>query len=154
LYVEAGRELKPLTRASGEGNFYLAPNGVFWTDQAGRPHVDETEAFAASTVRPAFATQSGPMLVWRGAVHPRFQPNGASQLIRNGVGVRGDEAFFVISDDPVSFGRFARFFRDGLGCPDALFFDGTVSSLWAPELHRRDAHPGLGPLVVVLRKGR
>ena len=72
-------------------------------------------------------------------------------MIRNGVGVRGGEALFAISDQPVSFGRFARFFRDGLGCPDALYLDGAVSSLWAPAMGRQDTQTGLGTFVVVLR---
>jgi uncharacterized protein YigE (DUF2233 family) len=46
----------------------------------------------------------------------------------------------------------ARFFRDELGCTDALYFDGTVSSLWSPELGRRDARGGLGPFVLVVRR--
>jgi uncharacterized protein YigE (DUF2233 family) len=66
--------------------------------------------------------------------------------------VRGREAFFVISDAPVSFGRLARFLRDGLGCPDALYLDGAVSSLWAPALHREDSASGLGTFVVVLSR--
>ena len=98
-----------------------------------------------------WATQSGPMLVIEGALHPAIQDDGSSRLIRNGVGVRGARiAVFVISDDPVSFGKFARLFRDDLGCANALFLDGTVSSLWAPELNRKDAVAPLGPMVVAL----
>ena len=69
------------------------------------------------------------------------------------MGVRdGRTAYFVISSGAVSFGRFARFFRDELGCRDALFFDGTVSSLWAPSLDRRDDAHEIGPMVVVLER--
>ena len=60
----------------------------------------------------------------------------------------------MISDDPVSFGRFARMFSDGLNCPDALFLDGSVSSLWAPDLNREDVRDGLGTFVVVLKRRR
>ena len=93
------------------------------------------------------------MLVIDGALHPRIQPDGPSQLIRNGVGVRDDHtAVFVISQGPISFGRFARFFRDSLHCPNALFLDGTISGLWAPALQRKDgAHP-MGPMLVVLAR--
>ena len=59
-------------------------------------------------------------------------------------------AIFAISEAPVSFGRIARFFRDDHGCRNALYFDGVVSSLWAPSLARKDsAHP-LGPMIVVM----
>ena len=100
---------------------------------------------------PYWATQSGPMLVIDGELHPRFAEDGASRLMRNGVGARdGRTAYFVISGGFVSFGRFARFFRDELGCTDALFLDGSVSCLWAPSLGRNDQDHALGPMVVVL----
>jgi uncharacterized protein YigE (DUF2233 family) len=152
LLVIDGRTVRPLNRRSASGNFYLKPNGVFWVDARGRPHIDETEAFAAEAPRARWATQSGPLLVNRGALNPQIAPNGSSLLIRNGVGVEGRHAVFVISDDAVSFGRFARFLRDGLGCHDALFLDGTVSSLWAPSMGREDTRAGLGTFVVVLRR--
>ena len=67
LYVEDGRTRRPLNRASGPGNFVLLPNGVFWVDDHGGPHVDETAAFAGMDGRPRWATQSGPLLVRAGA---------------------------------------------------------------------------------------
>lgn len=152
LFVADGQTRQPLNRAEGGGNFFLKPNGVFWTDAAGAPHIDETEAFAAAAPAARFATQSGPLLVAGGAMHPAVQPNGASRFIRNGVGVRGGLAYFVISDAPVSFGRFARFLRDALDCPDALYLDGSVSSLWAPGLARLDRRTGLGTFVLVARR--
>jgi uncharacterized protein YigE (DUF2233 family) len=152
LLVVAGQTVRPLNRRSASGNFYLKPNGVFWVDSRGRPHIEETEAFAAEAPHARWATQSGPLLVSRGALNPHITPNGPSLLIRNGVGVRDGRAVFVISDDTVSFGRFARFLRDGLGCPDALFLDGAVSSLWAPSMGREDARAGLGTFVVVLSR--
>jgi uncharacterized protein YigE (DUF2233 family) len=53
----------------------------------------------------------------------------------------------VISNDPVNFHAFARFFRDGLGTPDALFFDGTISRIYAPEIGRDDFGLPMGPIV-------
>jgi uncharacterized protein YigE (DUF2233 family) len=152
LFVQAGRTVHRLNRRTGGGNFYLAPNGVFWIDGRGTPHIAETGVYAASDARPVWATQSGPLLVQAGAFNPQITPNGTSLTVRNGVGVHGNEALFVISDEPVSFGRFARLLRDGLDCPDALFLDGAVSSLWAPNLGRQDGRDGLGTFVVVLRR--
>lgn len=152
LWIERGQRLEPLNTRGGAGNFYLKPNGVFWTDAEGRPHITETAALAAGTLRPRWATQSGPLLVADGEFNPHIQPNGASLYVRNGVGVKDGKALFAISDAPVSFGRFARFFRDGLGCADALYLDGDVSSLWAPLLAREDGRAGLGTFVVVLRR--
>jgi len=153
LLILDRRTVHPTDTGLGDGgNFHLLPNGVFAVDADGAVRVEETHAFLAHPGDVRWATQSGPLLVERGALHPKLAPDGASKNIRNGVGVAGpDAAVFVISDDPVSLGRFARFFRDALNCPDALYFDGHVSSLWAPGLKRRDPATGLGPLVVVLK---
>lgn len=152
LYVADGQEEQPLNLNAGHGNFFLKPNGVFWIDRAGRPHVDESAAFARSRARPLWATQSGPLLLRGGAMHPAVSENGTSLHVRNAVGVSGDRAWFVISERPVSFGRLARFLRDRLDCADALYLDGTVSSLWAPVLGRRDRRRDLGTFVVVLER--
>jgi uncharacterized protein YigE (DUF2233 family) len=151
LYVEAGQQLHVLRLTDGPGNFHLKPNGVFLQENDGALRVENSEAYAARDAPPRWATQSGPMLVIDGALHPAFAADGDSRVVRNGVGVRdSNTAYFVISADPVSFGRFARFFRDQLGCANALFLDGLVSSLWIPASGRRDAHAPLGPLLVVL----
>lgn len=151
LLIENGKVVHRLETGGGEGNFYLLPNGVFSIDAEGRARIDETGARAAGTAGLRWATQSGPLLVAGGTLHPAVQPNGESRVVRNAVGVRSpDEALFVISDGPVSFGRLARFLRDGLGCPDVLYLDGYVSSLWDPASGRRDGTSGLGPMIVVL----
>ncbi|HEV2503469.1 MAG TPA: phosphodiester glycosidase family protein [Mesorhizobium sp.] len=130
LFVENGNEETPLNRNDAEGNFFLKPNGVFYIGTEGKAGVLETDAFAAARPAVTYATQSGPMLVIDGALHPRFEPNGTSRYIRNGVGVRDpDTVVLVISRGEVSLGGFARLFRDELGCRNALFFDGAVSTL-------------------------
>ncbi|MEY2927223.1 MAG: hypothetical protein RL367_1700 [Pseudomonadota bacterium] len=153
LYVARGVEHKKLNRAAGPGNFHMKPNGVFWVDGAG-PHVTPTDVFAA-VPHPGliWATQSGPMLVMAGRLHPQITPDGASHYVRNAVGVTASgEAVFVISDTRVSFGKIARLLRDQLGCPDALFLDGYVSSLWDGATGRNDQDLNIGPMVVVLEK--
>ena len=153
LHVEAGRRRHAINLRSGPGNFHLKPNGVFAAAADGRVAIVRSEALARLPFRPHWATQSGPMLVIEGRLHPRFQANGPSLNIRNGVGVADPRtAWFAISDEPVSFGRFARFFRDRLGCRNALFLDGTVSSLWDPSAGRRDQAYPIGPIVAVFRK--
>lgn len=153
LYVEHGRQDVRLNRRNGRGNFYTPPpNGVFYCDACGW-HLATTDAFAKhGPASPEFATQSGPMLLVGGAINPGFDANGVSLNIRNGVGIAATgDALFAISDAPVSFGRFARLFRR-LGCADALYFDGAVSSLWDPASGRVDRGARLGPIVVVLQK--
>lgn len=151
LYVENGRERHRISTADGPGNFHLKPNGVFAVAADGTVSILRSQDWQPGSAR--WATQSGPMLVINGALHPRFDPNGTSLHIRNGVGV-GDPhtAWFAISEAPVSFGRFARLFRDALHCPNALFLDGTVSSLWDPAAGRKDQSYPLGPMVAVFRK--
>ncbi len=152
-YVEDGIQQVSLNRRAGPGNFHMQPNGVFYGDAAGW-HVAATDDFVAD--KPAhvrFATQSGPMLVIKGQLHPGISPNGTSLQIRNGVGVAADgSAWFAISDDAVSFGRFARLFRDRLNCAQALYLDGAVSRLWDPVSARQDSGAGLGPIVVAVQR--
>jgi uncharacterized protein YigE (DUF2233 family) len=153
LFVRDGSEEKSLNRREGAGNFHLMPNGVFAVDGEGRLSITPTAKFVKKVPSPRWATQSGPMLVIDGKLHPKFDENGESQLIRNGVGVADPgTAYFVISEDPVSFGRFARFFRDELGCKNALYLDGSVSSLWDPAGQRQDAYSELGPMIAVFRR--
>jgi len=91
-------------------------------------------------------------MVIGGKLHPRFDTDGPSRMMRNGLGVaRIGTATYALCEEGVSFGRFARLFRDELGCTDALYLDGTVSSLWDPGARRRDAYPSLGPMIAVFR---
>ncbi len=60
------------------------------------------------------------------------------------------EVIFAISEGPVNFFEFATIFRDELHCPNALFLDGTVSSLYAPRLGRDDRNIDLGPMIGVV----
>lgn len=155
LYVENGQELKKASTASGPGNFHMKPNGVFFAagDRAG---VMETGRYLRQRPKAEIATQSGPMLVIDGKIHPKISDEGVSKKLRNGVGVRdAHTAVFAISEQPVTFGEFARLFRDGLGCPNALFLDGSVSSLYAPSIGRADARWPMGPIIgAVERAGR
>ena len=151
LYVQNGEEQKSISLTDGPGNFHLKPNGVFWQGRDGALHIEVSEDYAVAMHEARWATQSGPMLLINGAMHPRFAEDGESRFMRNGVGLRDQHtAYFVISSGFVSFGRFARFFRDELHCRDALFLDGTVSSLWAPSIGRYDDNHELGPMVVVM----
>lgn len=150
LYVEDGREESRLVTAPGPGNFGLLPNGVFCIRDDGFA-VIETRAYAADPPACRFATQSGPMLVVGGALHPRFLPGSDSRYIRNGVGVSADghRAVFAISSGAINFHSFARFFRDALGLPDALYFDGNISRLHAPAIGRDDFGFPMGPIVAL-----
>lgn len=153
LYVEDSIEVAPLNRDDGFGNFFLKPNGVFFVLKDGSAGVLETDAYADADLGPAFATQSGPMLLINGAIHPRFLPDGTSKFIRNGVGVRADgKVVFAMTRDRVSLGSFARLFLDLAGCENALFFDGAVSSLALGRDMEVDSGESAGPVVVVVKR--
>ena len=149
LYIENWVERARLITSDGPGNFGLLPNGVFCVGESFA--VIESRAFAETRPACRYASQSGPMLVIEGALHPRFAAGSDSLYYRNGVGVTEDgHAHFVISNEVVNFHSFARFFRDVLGTPNALFFDGSVSRLYAPMLERHDAGFPMGPMIGVV----
>ena len=152
LYVEDGHAGHKANRRNGPGNFHLKPNGVFFIDgETGG--VKETEAYLASGITPQFASQSGPMLVVDGNIHPKFSETGASFQRRNGVGAPDSHTLvFAISEGRVNFHSFARLFRDHLNCQNALFLDGSISSLHAPELGRSDSFFPIGPIVALVRE--
>lgn len=153
LFIAGAKETHPLARctSNAEGNFCLQPNGVFWVDAAGVAHVTTTPSFPADHTKAMIATQSGPMLLIDGAVHPAFTPKSPNLAVRNGVGVSADgkTVYLAISQGEVRFHDFATLFRDKLNCEDALFLDGTVSKLWT----RGDTPTSrFGAVIAVTRK--
>jgi uncharacterized protein YigE (DUF2233 family) len=151
LAIVEGKSVHAINRRKGGGNFHLMPNGVFQVRRDGRAEI-VTSANWKPSPDIGTATQSGPMLVIDGKLHPAFDSDGSSRHIRNGVGIAPEgKPRFVISEHPVSLGKFARFFRNQLKCRNALFFDGAVSALWDPANARRDSTVPLGPMVVVFK---
>lgn len=150
-YAEKGEVLAPVVTTAGPGNFGLLPNGVFCIRE-GRADVFETLRFVDEAPGCTYASQSGPMLVIDSDLHPRFLPDSDSTYIRNGVGTSADgkTAFFAISKSPVTFHQFGTMFRDGLKVPQALYFDGNISRLYAPDLDRFDIGFPMGPMVGVV----
>ena len=151
LAIVDGKQVRAINMRDGGGNFHLMPNGVFLVRRDGTTAIVTSKNLAPSP-KIVFATQSGPMLVIDGQIHPKFDTDGESRFIRNGVGIGpGGKPLFVISNEVVSFGKFARFFRDGLHARNALYFDGSVSSLWDPANGRMDAGVPLGPMIVATK---
>ncbi|CTQ48360.1 phosphodiester glycosidase family protein [Jannaschia donghaensis] len=150
LYIQDGVQSKSIVTREGPGNFGLLPNGVFCV-RGDRADVIESRTFAADPPACDQATQSGPMLVIDGALHPRFLPESPSAKVRNGVGATPDgrTVHFVISDQLVTFHEMATLYRDVLGVRNALFLDGSVSRLFHPASGRSDGGRQMGPIVVV-----
>ncbi|MET0286628.1 MAG: phosphodiester glycosidase family protein [Polyangiales bacterium] len=150
LHVERGQELHALERADGEGNFYLKPNGVFWVDARGA-HVAASERYAPEG-EVVLATQSGPLLLDRGKVHPKFTSPGTSRKVRSAVGVdaRG-HVLVAFSREPVSFIDSATLFQR-LKCKDALYLDGEISGVLTPEGIEGFQHHEYGGLLVATER--
>jgi len=62
----------------------------------------------------------------------------------------GKTAYFVISNQRVNFYEFTSFFHEVLGIQNALYFDGNVSKLYAPELGRSGVGWSVGPMVAAI----
>ena len=150
-YVENSAQRMRVIANAGPGNFGLLPNGIFCI-RPDRVDVIETLAFVDQSPDCRFATQSGPMLVINGQLHPRFLVDSTSRYIRNGVGTSldGQQVVFAISRNTVTFHEFGSLFRDRLNIPNALYFDGKISRLYAPGLGRHDAGFHMGPVVGVV----
>ena len=149
LLVVDGVELSPIVTGASRDNFGMLPNGVFCTGGAQPFQVIESVSFAQDRPDCRLASQSGPMLVIDGDLHPRFLVDSDSRYIRNGVGVSpdGETAWFAISSRQVTFHEFGRFFRDGMGVRYALYFDGSISRLYAPSVNRADFGRSMGPII-------
>lgn len=149
LLISDGKQTSRLNTSTGDGNFFLKPNGVFVLSDSGA-RVIETSEYPLLRTPATLATQSGPLLLRDNKIHPAFKPDSKNRLIRNGVGVSdAGTVVFVISEDPVNFHEFASLFRDKLHCADALYLDGVISSLHSRELKRGDSRMDLGPILAI-----
>ena len=146
LYVEHAKQTSQLNEDTGFGNFFMQPNGVLaWNHQ--KAVIQTTTDYKKAKFNAQFATQSGPMLINDGKINPQFFPNSNSLKIRNGVGIKDNQLYFVISQQRVSFYQFAQFFKQQLQIDQALYLDGSISSLYLDETNRHDKRSNLGPIV-------
>lgn len=151
FYRDAFGDQASVNTNDGPGNFHLKPNGVFWLNGSDAG-ITESAAYLEAGLDPVYATQSGPMLVIDGDLHPGLNPDGTSHRRRNGVGVGADgqTVYFAISDSAVTFHEFATLFRDVIDVPNALFLDGQVSRIYAPSINRNEIGTDLGPMIGVV----
>lgn len=132
LLIQDGKELNPVNRNKGEGNFFLQPNGIFLIGSRGAM-VMRTDEYPPRDATIQQAVQSGPLLLRDGKIHPAFNAPSSSRLHRNGVGVaKSGEVVLVMSDyhSPKfpNLYEFAQVFIS-LNCNDALFLDGDISQM-------------------------
>ena len=154
FYVEEGEELYPVRIEADGTNFGMLPNGVFAVTESGFTVVESgklTQAPAGGDY--LYATQSGPLLLEGGRIHPRFREDSSNRYVRSGVGVTtsgiNPAAYYAISETPVNFYDFASFFREVLLCREALYLDGHISRAYIPEIGRDQVGGRFGPLLLV-----
>jgi uncharacterized protein YigE (DUF2233 family) len=153
LYIENGRELVGLNTGPGWGNFFLKPNGVFILREK-TAEIVKTDSFSSSP-EIKFAVQSGPMLVLNNTIHPAFKKGSKNQLLRSGVGTSSPtRVVFAISNGKVRFYDFATLFRDVLGCSNAIYLDGLISKMYAPDAGRRQTGGNFAALFAVTENSR
>ena len=151
MYVENFKEFSPLITRDGPGNFGLLPNGVFCFSKK-EFLILETKKFAQGKIQCQYATQSGPLLVIDGKIHPKLIKDGTSKFVRSGVGISRDglKAIFLISNQAVNFHHFASTFLDHFKIDNALYLDGNISRLYSPKINRIDFGFDIGPIVAVV----
>lgn len=150
LYIENSKFLSKLdTLQNGYGNFYMQPNGVFYiTDN--NAYIIKSKENIDSNVK--YATQSGPMLIVEGELHPKFRKFSKNIHIRNGVGILPNgNLLFAMSKEKVNFYNFATFFKKN-GCQNALYLDGFVSKMYLPTKHWEQLDGNFGVIIGVEEK--
>jgi len=154
LYIEDGKTLSPTdTLTTPAGNFYLQPNGIFYIDVKNIPGIARTPKFQNSN-KIKYATQSGPMLVIDGTLHPAFKQGSANVQIRNGVGILPDGSIvFAMSKEPINFYDFALYFKN-LGCKNALYLDGFVSRTYLPQHNQLQTDGDFGVIIGVTGRAK
>lgn len=149
LFIENGITHKPMDSSKeGYGNFYLQPNGIFYLTKECKPIVCRTDDFKNDN-DVAYATQSGPMLLIDGEIHPKFTKSSSNLHIRNGVGVLPNgNILFAISKERINFYDFASYFKQQ-GCINALYLDGFVSRAYIPSKNWEQLDGSFGVIIGV-----
>lgn len=150
LYIEKNKIISEIDTTSGNGNFYLKPNGIFYITNDKKAHICETALFVVDQ-KVAYATQSGPMLVTDGKIHTSFKENSTNLNIRNGVGILpNNQVVFAMSKKEINFYDFANYFKK-LGCKSALYLDGFVSRTYLPEKKWTQTDGNFGVIIAVTK---
>jgi uncharacterized protein YigE (DUF2233 family) len=150
LFIENLEQKAPLDTTSGNGNFYLKPNGVFYITINNLPSIVTTSNFIDNG-KVKYATQSGPMLVIDGQIHSAFKKGSTNLNIRNGVGILpNNKIIFAMSKKEINFYEFAEYFQK-MGCKNALYLDGFVSRTYLPEQNWTQTDGNFGVIIGITK---
>ena len=150
LFIQNGKLLHNLDTNTGAGNFYLLPNGVFYITKNNTPYITTTQRYKQHP-NIQYATQSGPMLVIDGKIHPAFKKGSTNLNIRNGVGILPNNTIiFAMSKTPINFYDFADYFKKQ-GCKQALYLDGFVSRTYLPSQNWTQTDGNFGVIIAEVR---
>jgi uncharacterized protein YigE (DUF2233 family) len=167
LLITDGKLIKNINLKKGlDGNFYKLKNAIFSIDSTGRYQINNTLAFndfyKGNYIGFKYATQSGPVLITNGIINKELNIRSTNKLIRNGIGVlkntKHNIAVLVISETPTTFYELASFFKI-LNCDNAMYLDGTVSSLYyidsknpLKNIKTETSNAGLGPIFSITER--
>ena len=126
LYIENGKELSPINKEDGVGNFYEKPNGIFYFYK-NKPYIVTTEKFKPNN-KITYAIQSGPMLITNGVLNPSFTDKSNSRYTRNGVCLtKNNNLIFIVSNEAVTLYEFSIYAKAVHSCHNLLYMDGNLS---------------------------
>lgn len=104
-----------------------------------------------SVAQSAVCHAVSPNVVINHQFNSRFLADSSSYKIRNGIGLKDQVLYFVISNTLVTFHQFATFFKDELKTSNALYLDGSISTAYIPQLQRHTRiHRNLGPILAYI----
>lgn len=147
LFIQDYKLVKKLnTTKGGNDNFHMMPNGVFYLTNKNEAVVCQTSEFKLDK-NIKYATQSGPMLLINGKIHPAFKQGSENLNIRNGVGILPNgRVLFAMSKNVTNFYEFAKHFKNK-GCENALYLDGFVCRTYLPEQNWEQLDGNFGVII-------
>jgi uncharacterized protein YigE (DUF2233 family) len=150
LYIENNKLVQPINLDTGNANFYLMPNGIFFVNNNNTAHVCTSNSIKEfSQIK--YATQSGPMLVIDSNIHSQFTKGSKRVNIRNGVGILPNgNILFAMTTFELSMYDFAQYFLSR-GCKNALYLDGYVSRTYLPEKNWQQLDGNFGVMIAEIK---